>query len=132
MIVINKLELPRCPYCGENLLYTESFLIKNKAVYECKCCDYYSEVAIKPKVFKLLIIAEIVSLVIFLIAMILDEKFCLMGIALILFVFTVFYILSPFSIRLCKINKKYISQTKVSQNSDKKENNDPDREIYSN
>lgn len=132
MIIINKLELPQCPYCGEKLLYPESFLIKNKTVYECKCCDYYSEVTIKPRAFKFLGIAEIVSLFVFLLAIVLGEKFCLIGIFLVLFIFTGFYVLSPFSIRLCKMKKSRIPRKRSTENSYESENNDSDREIYSN
>ncbi len=131
MIVINKLELPGCPYCGEKLLYLESFLIKNKTVYECKCCDYFSEVTIKPGAFNLLLMSEFLSLVIFLLAVIFGGSFCLFGIFAVLFIFTGFYAVSPFSIKLCKMKNNRIPKKKresLYQESD----NDESREIFSN
>ncbi len=131
VIDIKKLELPKCPYCGEKLLYLESFLVKNKTAYECKCCDYFSEVVIKTREFGFLILSEFVLLVIFLFAVLFGGSFCLFGLFLILFIFAGFYAFSPFSIKLCKMRKNRIPKQKNS--SDLYQNTDDEsREIYSN
>ena len=132
MSVINKLELPKCPYCGENLLYPESFLIKNKTVYECKCCDYFSEVVIKPTAFSLLLLFELASLVVFLLAVIIGGNFCLFGLFTVLFIFLGFYILSPFSIKLCKMRNNRKPKQQKNQELSKVTDDNSEREIFSN
>ena len=133
MIVINKLELPSCPYCGERLLYLESFLVKNKSAYECKCCDCFSEVVIKSRAFKLLLLSELASLIIFLLSVLVGGSFCLIGIFAVLFIFLGFYVFSPFSIKLCKVKNSRMTKRrpKQSENSYQIPESDSDREIFS-
>jgi len=132
VIVIKGLELPKCPYCGEKLLYLESFLTKNKSTYECKCCECFSEVVIKSRAFKFFGLLEIFSFIIFVAAVLLGGSFCLYGLFLVLFVFTLFYFFSPFSVRLYKVKGGRVSKQKSKKDSDYGENIGKEREIYSN
>ncbi len=132
MFDINKLELPSCPYCGEKLLYLESFLVKNKSTYECKCCDCFSEVVIKIQAFNFLLLAELISIIIFLFSMLFGGGFCLFGILAVVFIFTCFYIFSPFSIKLCKIKNSRLPKKRQNDINYQKTEIDSDREIYSN
>lgn len=131
MISINKLELPKCPYCGESLLYLESFLVKNKTVYECKCCDYFSEVVIKSRAFSFLLLSEFISLIVFVLAVLIGGSFCLFGLFAVLFIFAGFYAFSPFSVKLCKMKNNRIPKKKNTQNFSAKDISDSDREIFS-
>ena len=105
-------DLPRCPYCGMKLLYTESFVIKNRSSYKCLNCNNISEVFLPSVLFKTLQIIQIISLVIFIAAVFKGSGFCLLGLVFIVLIFSGFYCYLPFMIKLklSKDNEEVINQ----------------------
>lgn len=135
---IKNLNLPDCPYCGENVWYIETFLAKNRSVYKCKHCGYLSEVKVNPDAFKLLGIAEMTAIVIFTASIFMGGSYSLLGLLAITTVFAVFYAFSPFMVQLFRIKKK--QKQKFDEDDfdydftiiKKEAGNDTDTEIYSN
>ena len=95
-----KFDLPKCPYCKMRLLYTESFVIKNRPTYKCLNCENTSEVFLPKALFKTLQIIQLISLIIFVFAVFKGSGFCLLGLIFITFIFGGFYSYAPFMIKL--------------------------------
>jgi hypothetical protein len=134
---IKKLNLPDCPYCGGKIWYIETFLAKNRSFYKCKHCRHLSEVRVSPDAFKLLGIAELLSIIIFAVSIFMGGRYSLLGFAAITLVFTAFYALSPFTVRLFRIKLRKSRSNKNDSDDDftivkKEAGNDTDTEIYSN
>lgn len=135
---IKKLNLPDCPYCDERVWYIETFLAKNKRFYKCKCCDSLSEVKVELRAFKLLGIAELIAVIIFIASIFMGVSYCLFGLISMMSLFAVFYAFSPFTVQLFRIKKKR-KQTPDEDEFDedfmsikKEAGKDTDTEIYSN
>lgn len=138
--------MPKCPFCGVRLGRVESFITKNKSVYKCKNCGKLSEVTLRRGMFILLCIVQILAVILFLISMFLGEGFYLVGIALILVIFGVFYWMSTYMIDLEEpryIRRKipwykkifFKRKEKTRKEIPKKEDSpsgDDEKEIYSN
>lgn len=64
---MSKLELPKCPHCGEKVSFLRSGYIMSKPDYKCESCDKVSSVTIKHSLYGLIracgIIAAIALLV---------------------------------------------------------------------
>ena len=88
-------QLPHCPYCGTKLFYVEALTAKNRSKFKCAYCKRKSEVTLEPLIFKLLGATELISLIVFILVMFLGCKFCLMGLIFIIFIFGIFYFISP-------------------------------------
>ncbi len=132
MNTIKKFDLPQCPYCREKAWYIESFLAKNQKTYKCNYCDRTSEVNLKPETFKFLGIIEILSIAVFIIAIFLGSSFCLLGISVIVMLFTVFYVFSPFMVLFFRPRVTSSKDEDDFANMKKASGKDTDTEIYSN
>lgn len=124
------MELSECPYCGEKIWYTEAFFAKTKKIYKCKVCRNLCDVYIEPSAFKILGLAEIISVVIFVAALFAGSTFCLIGAALIICVFLGAYSFVPFALQLFKLKKQF--EDDVFTDIKKESGHDTDTEIYSN
>lgn len=96
--------LPRCPYCGKQLNFFESFTVKNKGKYHCSACLKKSAVTFERWMYKCSWVCELVSFVILVLLVLFTESkslLCLLAVAL---PFLIFYIIVPFSVVLepCK------------------------------
>lgn len=101
---MGNLKLPFCPYCKSRLWYAEAFLSKNRYMYKCKCCSKSGKVEVDPGVFKFLGLVEILSVIIFALSMFAGGSYCFLGLGLILLLFGCFYFISPYKVKIVKID----------------------------
>lgn len=109
---IKKLQLPICPYCGQQAGYADVFVAKNKPSYKCRNCGKELSFLIRSALYKLFVFAQIVSISIFVVAFVLPSFWCKLGLALVFLIFVGFYTLSPFLIRFEKSAADKKSQQK--------------------
>ena len=129
---MKNLNLPDCPYCRTELGYLDAFFSKNKSNHRCTNCGRISNVKVRPAVFRFFIVAEIVTIIAFVFAVIMGGGYCLLGLAIILLCSLVFYGFTPFTVALVKRrgSEDFGNQDEVL--SKNKTGMDTDTEIYSN
>ncbi len=132
MIKIAKFDfkLPRCPYCNSRLWYSEIFVFKNKNDINCPCCGNKSEIILKTEIFQVLGFIESLCLIIFALCVFKGGGYCLLGLLIVLLIFTGFYIFSPFCVKL-KFTNLIIQDSRPVKNSENTENI-TDKDIFSN
>ncbi len=127
MIIIKKAVLPDCPYCGAEVCYLESFVIKNKPVYKCRSCGKKSSVNLKSIIYNIIGVLQIVCIAVFLLMAAIGGSFALFGIFLIILMFLGFYSISPFMVVLdkpdIKKQKKKKKRSDINKSSNSNSNN---------
>ncbi len=133
--MLNKLVLPTCPYCGARVWYVDAFLVKNKALYTCPTCKGKAAVLIKSRAFKILWVVQIISVIVFSVAVMLGGGFSVLGFVLINILFAGFYAATPYmvSLKFARI-KREKKDALFEQKEDKRKTcrEDTDTDIYSN
>ncbi len=137
---IVNLILPACPHCGMKLLYGEAFVVKNKARFNCPRCRNDSKVNLRMELFQILGFVEAISLIVFAFVVFKGGGSCLIGAGIITLIFSIFYWISPFFVRLKAVNNEHISKTSGNNNleqtekteSSKSEDINTENEIFSN
>ena len=129
---MKKFELPQCPYCGEQIWYIEAFLAKNRKTYKCKSCKKICKTDVSNRAFKILGIAEIIEVLIFIAAIFAGGTFCLAGAGIIMLIFLAVYSILPFTLQLFKLRKRTENDEDVFMSMKKESGRDTDTEIYSN
>lgn len=107
--------LPSCPYCGIRLGKSESFVVKNKSLYKCFNCEKVSEVSLKNGAYRIIFPVQVFAVSIFVTAVLLGDGLVLLGLALIILDFILFYGISPYLIILkrAKVEEREVSKGRV-------------------
>ena len=130
---MKNLNLPDCPYCRSEAGYFDSFIAKNKEAHRCTNCGRVSKVRINTDIFRFFIIAQIISIIVFIFAVIMGGRYCLFGLAVVILCSLVFYGLSPYMVKFSKWRARDTEQddteTEIGEN---RSGSDSEKEIYSN
>lgn len=129
---IKKLYLPNCPYCEAEVGYFDAFLSKNRQSHKCANCGRRSAVKIRSSIYRLFVLVLITVTIAFIFTIFMGGQFCLMGLALILVATTIFYVFTPFSVELAKLQCGPPSQSRENSTGYNKTQKDSSNEIYSN
>ncbi len=132
--------LPVCPHCGMKVSYGESFVVKNKSLFNCPQCRHDSKVNLRMELFQILGFVEAISLIVFAFVVFKGGGSCLIGVGIITLIFGIFYWISPFFVRLQVVNNKHNNKNSGNTNpkqvkeieSNKSENMNTENEIFSN
>ncbi len=105
---MKKFRQARCPYCGKKVNLLRSWAIKTQGEYKCPKCDGISNIELDPAIHILVILAVIVSGLIYAISMLTVKTISLFAILIMILPYLLFYLLCIFLVRLRKpvIRKK--------------------------
>ena len=98
--------LTRCPYCGKKISYPGAMLIKKKGEYYCYKCQCTSNVVIHQGLSALAAFVCVLSVLLMLLFSMFGDHEDLKNILWIVLPFVVFYIATPFFIKLEPFNDK--------------------------
>lgn len=130
---MKKFNLPDCPYCRSEAGYFDSFLAKNRETHRCSNCGRVSKVRINTDIFRFFIIAQIISIIVFVFAVIMGGRYCLFGLAVVILCSAVFYAVSPFMVKFLRSSyKSDDSGGQTGKSSERRSGMDNEKEIYSN
>lgn len=130
---MKNLNLPDCPYCRSEAGYFDSFLAKNKESHRCTNCGRTSRVRVNTDIFRFFITTQIISIIVFIFAVIMGGGYCLFGLAVVILCSLAFYGLSPYMVKFSKWrvrdSEHENTETKTYEN---RSGSDNEKEIYSN
>ena len=130
---MKKFNLPDCPYCRSEVGYFDSFLSKNKETHRCSNCGRVSKVRINTDIFRFFIVTQIISIIVFIFAVIMGGRYCLFGLAVVILCSIGFYAVSPFMVKLLRNTSDSDEGSKKTKKvSDQRSGTDNEKEIYSN
>jgi len=98
--------LTRCPYCGKKISYPGAMLIKKKGEYYCYKCRCTSNVIISKGLFALAMVVCVMSFLLMLLFSMFGDHENLKNILWVVLPFVVFYLATPFFIKLEPFNDK--------------------------
>ena len=90
----------KCPYCGKTVSYLKAFFIRRKGEYYCKKCKKESNVYIKKTVLLLFFVMLIISLAALGYFIFMTDKENLWFMLIVAIPFIIFYLCTPFFVRL--------------------------------
>ncbi len=99
---MKKSQKTKCPYCGEKLNYAKAWVLKRRGEYICPKCGGLSNVQLNSRIYTLGFFAIVLGLACFVVGLIFGSEFAPLTIGGILLVFLVFFLISPFFVRLRK------------------------------
>ena len=130
---MKKFNLPDCPYCRSEAGYFDSFLAKNNETHRCSNCGRVSKVRINTDIFRFFIVTQIISIIVFIFAVIMGGRYCLFGLITVILCSLAFYMVSPFMVIFLRSScKSDNSGEQTEKSSEYRSGTDNDKEIYSN
>ena len=107
--------LPQCPHCGNKLNYAQSWVLKRRGEYICPKCGGISNIVLGSPLYALGLFAIIVGAILCILGLILDSGFALFNLSGIFLLYFVFFLLSPFQVRLRKPLPRHPTPPRVPQ-----------------
>ncbi len=98
--------LTRCPYCGKKISYPGAMLIKKKGEHYCYKCHCTSNVIISKGLFALAMVVCVLSFLLMLLFSMFGNHEDLKNILWVVLPFVVFYLATPFFIKLEPFNDR--------------------------
>jgi endogenous inhibitor of DNA gyrase (YacG/DUF329 family) len=125
---MKKLRKASCPYCGRKVGIFRSFLLKTQGEYHCPKCGAYSNIRLDSAIYLFAALAALLSVIFFGVHLLLIRNFSWLSLFLVSFPFLLFYIFSPFLVRLQKPVPKHpaAGRNNIREAAPKREN-DSDR-----
>ena len=90
----------KCPYCGKNVSYPVAFLLRRRGEYFCKKCKKESNVHFSKWVWVAVLFTVLLSLMILVYFLFMTDRENLWYILAVMIPYIIFYLCSPFFIRL--------------------------------
>lgn len=107
---MSKLQKPVCPYCGRKVNLITAWKLRRQGEFQCPRCEGFSNIVLDSAVSVTAVIAIAVSALIFVIVRLIWSNFTFFSVILVFAPFLVFYILSPFFVRLRRVRPKKPNQ----------------------
>ena len=95
-----RLMLPKCPHCGKQVNWFRAWALKTQGEYRCGKCGECSNVALDKALYSLAAVAAIAGAVFFVLFVTLVQEFSFTSLVLIAVPFLLFFLISPFFVRL--------------------------------
>ena len=95
-----RLMLPKCPHCGKQVNWFRAWALKTQGEYRCGKCGECSNVALDKALYPLAAVAAIAGAVFFVLFVTLVQEFSFTSLVLIAVPFLLFFLISPFFVRL--------------------------------
>lgn len=92
----------KCPYCGEKLNYAKAWTMKRRGEYICRKCGGLSNVQLASPIYTIGFFAIVAGLAFFVIGLIFGSSLAPITLSGIVLVFLLFFLVSPFFVRLRK------------------------------
>ena len=99
---MKKFRKAQCPHCGKKIGVLNAWVLKTQGEYKCPKCGGYSNIQLDSAVYLLAVIAAVLSAIFFIIHFLLIQRFSWISLCLVVFPFLLFFLLSPFLVRLRK------------------------------
>lgn len=110
---MSKAILSRCPYCGQKISYIGSMFLRKKGEHYCYKCQCTSNIVIHRGLYALASGVCVIAFLIMLLFSMFGDHADLRGILWVFLPFLVFYIVTPFFIRLEPFNDKIYPQKRA-------------------
>lgn len=95
-----RLMLPKCPHCGKQVNWFRAWALKTQGEYRCGKCGECSNVSLDKALYPLAAVAAIAGAVFFVLFVTLVREFSFTSLVLIAVPFLLFFLISPFFVRL--------------------------------
>lgn len=99
---MKKFRKTQCPYCGRKIGVIRAWILKTQGEYRCPKCGGISNIELDSAIYLLAVFAAVLSAVFFLLHYLLVRNFSWMSLILVAAPFILFFLLSPFLVRLRK------------------------------
>ena len=95
-----RLMLPKCPHCGKQVNWFRAWALKTQGEYRCGKCGECSNVSLDKALYPLAAVAAIAGAVFLVLFVTLVQEFSFTSLVLIAVPFLLFFLISPFFVRL--------------------------------
>ncbi len=99
---MKKFRKAQCPHCGKKIGILTAWILKTQGEYKCPKCGGYSNIELDRAAYLLAALAAVLSAVFFVVHLLLIKLFSWVSLCLVVAPFILFFLLSPFLVRLRK------------------------------
>lgn len=99
---MKKFRIAQCPHCGKKTGIIRAWVLKTQGEYKCPHCGRYSNIELDSAIYLLAVFAAVLSAIFFVIHFLLIQLFSWLSLCLVVAPFLIFFLLSPFLVRLRK------------------------------